>query len=109
MKTYAELKETLTVAGRRKLSRKAKQQKSKLKIARKRHKKRVAPMERILKRAQRRARTRVADHILRGRDKRGLSAAAKANVEKRVDARKAVVKTHMRREIQKARKADREK
>lgn len=109
MKSYSEIKETLTIAGRRKLSRKAKQQKNKLKVARKRHKKRVAPMDRILKRAQKRARSRVADHILRGRDKKTLSPAAKANVEKRVDARKGVVKTHLRREIQKARKADRQK
>lgn len=109
MKTYEEIVEGLSFVGRKKLARSAKRNKSKLKTARKRAAKKTAPMQKIMQRAQRRARSRVADHLTKGKGKAGMSAAAKSRLEKQVDARKGVVKTHMRREVQKARKDDRKR
>lgn len=105
--TFTELSERLSVLGRRKKARKAKQSKSKLARARKRASKKTAPMDTILKRAQRRARTKVAKQVSRGQDKSGMSAASKSRVEDMVDKRSALVKTFARKAIAQVRKDDR--
>lgn len=107
MKTFTELRETLTFAGRKKLSRAMKRRKNPMKLARKRADKKVAPNEKLISRAQRNARKRVADHITRGKDKSKMSAVAKSNLEKRVKAKSGLVKQYVRKELPKVRKRDR--
>lgn len=109
MKSFKEFNEGLSFSGRKKLARKAKQQKSKLKVARKRAAKKTAPMQKIMQRAQRRARSRVVSHLTGGKGKSGMSFAKKASIEKQVDRRAALVKTFARKEIPKARKDDRKR
>lgn len=109
MKTFQELSEDLSAAGRRKLSRGAKLKKTRLARDRKIASRKAAPASTILQRAARRARNAVAANFLKGKKKSDLGFAARARVEKQVKSRAGLVNTKARKLQPEVRKDDRKR
>ena len=99
--------ELLTFAGRRGLKRAAKRRKSRLAISRKQAKRRTAPMAKITNRAQRRARRRIAAHLLGGKSKANLSHTGLNRIQQMVNARSGMLDQLRRKLVPQVRKDDR--
>jgi hypothetical protein len=98
--------EVMSKAARKKMARIMKM-KGKM-IARKREismKKKASP-EKILKRAQKQARDMLAQKILKGKSKSSLSQSGKVALEKKLDKKKAVIKSLAKRLIPKVKQAE---
>ena len=98
--------EAMSKAARKKMARMMKM-KGKM-IARKREismKKKASP-EIILKRAQKQARDIFAQKILKGKSKADLSQSGKVDLEKKLDKKKAVIKSLAKRLIPKVKQAE---
>ena len=102
------INEILSLAGRRKMSRSAKIRKVKLRRDIKKIASRTADVERIKRRAKRRAIRAIYGILSKGKDKRTLSSARKADLEKRISSSgwKARVIALTRRTIPKTRHDD---
>jgi hypothetical protein len=97
--------EALSLAARRKRSRDMRKNKNKLKVARKRAMARVASPERIKKRARKQAREIIYKKLTKGIARSDLTAAKKAELEKRIDKMKPRVNRIVRKILPKVRKA----
>lgn len=97
--------EALSLAARRKRSRDMRKNKNKLKVARKRAMARVASPERIKKRARKQAREIIYKKLTKGIPRSDLTAAKKAELEKRIDKMKPRVNRIVRKILPKVRKA----
>ena len=97
--------EALSLAARRKRSRDMRKNKNKLKVARKRAMKRVASPERIKKRARKQAREIIYKKLTKGIPRSDLTAAKKAELEKRIDKMKPRVNRIVRKILPQVRKA----
>ena len=97
--------EALSLAARRKRSRDMRKNKNKLKVARKRAMKRVASPERIKKRARKQARELIYKKLTKGIPRSDLTAAKKAELEKRIDKMKPRVNRIVRKILPQVRKA----
>jgi hypothetical protein len=107
-KTFEELVEVLTIAGRRKKAIAMRRNRLKLKRAKKRMKYRFATKAQLKKRARRAAvsaiKKRVAGAV--GKNYRKASAGQKAAIDKRVASRKTIINKIATRNMPKARKAE---
>ena len=97
--------EALSLAARRKRSRDMRKNKNKLKVARSRAMKRVANPERIKKRARKQAITMIYKKLTKGMSRSDLTAAKKAELEKRIEKMKPRVNRLTRKILPKVRKA----
>jgi len=104
-KEEQETDEALSLAARRKRSRDMRKNKNKLKVARKRAMKRVASPERIKKRARKQAREIIYKKLTKGIPRSDLTAAKKAELEKRIDKMKPRVNRIVRKILPQVRKA----
>ena len=83
--TDKDVDEALTMTQRMKKSRMMKRMKTRIKIGRDRAKRKMAPKDKLEKRANRQARNQIASKLTRGIPKRELSFARKQEIEKRLD------------------------
>jgi len=97
--------EALSLAARRKRSRDMRKNKNKLKVARKRAMKRVANPERIKKRARKQAINMIYKKLTKGMSRSDLTAAKKAELEKRIEKMKPRVNRLTRKILPQVRKA----
>ena len=97
--------EALSLAARRKRSRDMRKNKNKLKVARSRAMKRVANPERIKKRARKQAITMIYKKLTKGMSRSDLTAAKKAELEKRIEKMKPRVNRLTRKILPQVRKA----
>ena len=81
----ADVDEALSMSQRIKKSRIMKRMKARIKIGRERAKRKMAPKDKLEKRANRQARNQIASKLTRGIPKRELSFARKQEIEKRLD------------------------
>lgn len=80
-----DVDEALSMSQRIKKSRIMKRMKARIKIGRERAKRKMAPKDKLEKRANRQARNQIASKLTRGIPKRELSFARKQEIEKRLD------------------------
>ena len=104
-----ELQEALTTAQRVKRRMVFRRSKAKIKKARERAKKRIAPKEKLEKRAMKQARKKIEMKILGGKTKDDLPFAARTAIEKKVDQRSAAIKRIAKRMFPGVRKAELER
>jgi hypothetical protein len=97
--------EALSLAARRKRSRDMRKNKNKLKVARSRAMKRVANPERIKKRARKQAVNMIYKKLTKGMSRSDLTAAKKAELEKRIAKMKPRVNRLTRKILPQVRKA----
>jgi len=97
--------EALSLAARRKRSRDMRKNKNKLKVARSRAMKRVANPERIKKRARKQAINMIYKKLTKGMSRSDLTAAKKAELEKRIEKMKPRVNRLTRKILPQVRKA----
>ena len=97
--------EALSLAARRKRSRDMRKNKNKLKVARSRAMKRVANPERIKKRARKQAINMIYKKLTKGMSRSDLTAAKKAELEKRIQKMKPRVNRLTRKILPQVRKA----
>ena len=97
--------EALSLAARRKRSRDMRKNKNKLKVARSRAMKRVANPERIKKRARKQAINMIYKKLTKGMSRSDLTAAKKAELEKRINKMKPRVNRLTRKILPQVRKA----
>ena len=97
--------EALSLAARRKRSRDMRKNKNKLKVARSRAMKRVANPERIKKRARKQAISMIYKKLTKGMSRSDLTAAKKAELEKRINKMKPRVNRLTRKILPQVRKA----
>lgn len=97
--------EALSLAARRKRSRDMRKNKNKLKVARSRAMKRVANPERIKKRARKQAIGMIYKKLTKGMSRSDLTAAKKAELEKRIEKMKPRVNRLTRKILPQVRKA----
>ena len=97
--------EALSLAARRKRSRDMRKNKNKLKVARSRAMKRVANPERIKKRARKQAISMIYKKLTKGMSRSDLTAAKKAELEKRISKMKPRVNRLTRKILPQVRKA----
>jgi len=83
--TDKDVDEALSMSQRIKKSRIMKRMKARIKIGRERAKRKMAPKDKLEKRANRQARNQIASKLTRGIPKRELSFARKQEIEKRLD------------------------
>ena len=98
----------LTTAQRRQRKLVFRRNKAKIKLGRERAKRRTATQETLKKRARKQARKNVEKKILKGRSKDDLAFAARQELEKRVDKKKAIIDRMAKKLLPKLRKKDRE-
>lgn len=84
-KEYVETDEALTMQQRRKRSIQMKKMKTKLAMGRKRQSTKLADKDRLMKRARKAARAKLASKLTKGVSPSDLSPARKASLEKRLD------------------------
>lgn len=101
-----ELQEALTTAQRAKRRMQFRRLKPKIKRAREIAKKRLAPKEKLEKRAAKQARKTIESKMLGGKTKNDLPFASRSAIEKKVDKRSAVIKRLAKKLYPKARKAE---
>lgn len=104
-KEEQETDEALSLAARRKRSRDMRKNKNKLKVARSRAMKRVANPERIKKRARKQAINMIYKKLTKGMSRSDLTAAKKAELEKRIQKMKPRVNRLTRKILPQVRKA----
>lgn len=104
-KEEQETDEALSLAARRKRSRDMRKNKNKLKVARSRAMKRVANPERIKKRARKQAISMIYKKLTKGMSRSDLTAAKKAELEKRINKMKPRVNRLTRKILPQVRKA----
>jgi hypothetical protein len=85
IKDDVDVDEALNMSQRIKKSRIMKRMKARIKIGRERAKRKMAPKDKLEKRANRQARNQIASKLTRGIPKRELSFARKQEIEKRLD------------------------
>jgi hypothetical protein len=104
-----ELQEALTTAQRMKRRMVFRRSKARIKKARERAQKKLAPIEKLEKRAMKQARKKIEMKILGGKKKDDLPFAARTAIEKKVDQRSAVIKRLAKRMFPGVRKAELER
>ncbi len=104
-----ELQEALTTAQRAKRRMQFRRLKPKIKRAREIAKKRLAPKEKLEKRAAKQARKTIESKMLGGKTKNDLPFASRSAIEKKVDKRSAVIKRLAKKLYPKVRKAEMER
>jgi len=103
----SELQEVLTVAQRRKRGIIMKRNKAKLRVGRRKASRRIADKGRLDKRARRQARNTVAKRLTKGKNKRDLSPARKAEIERRLSKMSGIVGRVQKRVLPVVRRRDR--
>lgn len=104
-----ELDEVLSIQTRMKMKASMRKNKAKIRLGRRRADRKLADTGRLTKRARRQARNAILNKILKGKDKSELSYGARADIERRVNKRAALIQRMARKLLPKVRKADREK
>lgn len=104
-----ELQEALTTAQRAKRRASFRRVKARIQRGRKLAQKRLAPREKLEKRAQKQARRSVEAQILGGKTKLDLPFATRSAIEKKVDKRTPVIKRLAKRLYPKVRKSELER
>jgi hypothetical protein len=104
-----ELDEVLSIQTRMRMKASMRKNKAKIKLGRRRADRKLADTGRLTKRARRQARNAILNKILKGKDKSELSYGARADIERRVNKRAALIQRMARKLLPKVRKADREK
>ena len=104
-----ELDEVLSIQTRMRMKASMRKNKAKIKLGRRRADRKLADTGRLTKRARRQARNAILNKILKGKDKSELSYGARADIERRVNKRAALIKRMARKLLPKVRKADRQK
>ena len=104
-----ELEEVLDIQTRMKMKASMRKNKAKIALGKRRAARKMAGKEVLTKRAQRQARNAVMDKILKGKSKDELSYGARADLEKRVNKRAAMIQRMARKLLPKVRQADRDK
>ena len=104
-----ELDEVLSIQTRMRMKASMRKNKAKIKLGRRRADRKLADTGRLTKRARRQARNSILNKILKGKDKSELSYGARADIERRVNKRAALIQRMARKLLPKVRKADREK
>jgi hypothetical protein len=104
-----ELQEALTTAQRAKRRMQFRRLKPKIKRGREIAKKRLAPKEKLEKRAAKQARKAIESKMLGGKTKNDLPFASRSAIEKKVDKRSAVIKRLAKKLYPKVRKAEMER
>jgi hypothetical protein len=101
--------EALTPQQRMKLKQALRRNKAKIALGRKRAMRRVATGDVLKKRAQRAARKKILNLILKNRNKQDLSYSQRANIEKQVKKRGAAIQRIAKRLLPVVRQKDRQK
>jgi hypothetical protein len=104
-----ELDEVLSIQTRMRMKASMRKNKAKIKLGRRRADRKLADTGRLTKRARRQARNAILNKILKGKDKSELSYGARADIERRVNKRAALIQRMARKLLPKVRKADRQK
>jgi multidrug resistance efflux pump len=104
-----ELQEALTTAQRAKRRASFRKAKARIQRGRKLAQKRLAPREKLEKRAQKQARKSIESKILGGKTKADLPFATRSAIEKKVDQRSPVIKRLAKRLYPKVRKTELER
>lgn len=104
-----ELDEVLSIQTRMRMKASMRKNKAKIRLGRRRADRKLADTGRLTKRARRQARNAILNKILKGKDKSELSYGARADIERRVNKRAALIQRMARKLLPKVRKADREK
>ena len=104
-----ELEEVLDIQTRMKMKASMRKNKAKIALGKRRAARKIADVERLKKRARRKARNAILNKILKGKDKSELSYGARASIEKRVNKRAALIQRMAKKLLPQVRKADRDK
>ena len=103
------VEEALTQAQRQKMKMAMRKNKAKIKLGQKKAAKKLASKEKLQKRAEKQARNILVKKITKDKDKAELSYAARANIEKQLDKKKAAIKRIAKKLLPKVKAADRAK
>ena len=109
MKSFKEFDEAATLAQRQKMKLQFKKNKAKIMRGRKLAAKKLASPEKLKAKAQKKARDMILKKFLKDKGKDELSFSARQGIEKKVDAKSALIKKIAKRILPKVKKADREK
>ena len=108
-KEEEDLSEVLSMTQRQKARQRMRRIKSRLKVGRRRAMRRMATAKTLKRRASRAARAQVVRQILKGKSKGKLSLGARANLERQVNRRAAIIKRQAVRLLPMIRARDRSK
>lgn len=109
MKSFKEFDEAATQQQRQKMKQAFKRNKAKILRGRKIAAKKLASPEKLKAKAQKKARDIIVKKILKDKDKSELSFAARQDIEKRVDQKKAVINKLAKKILPAVKKQDKEK
>ena len=109
MKSFKEFDEAATQAQRQKMKQAFKRNKAKIARGKKLAAKKLASPEKLKAKAQKKARDILVKKITQDKDKGDLSYSARQSIEKKVDAKSAVIKKLAKKLLPAIKKADREK
>ena len=109
MKSFKEFDEAATLQQRQKMKQTFKRNKAKILRGRKLAQKKLASPEKLKAKAQKKARDIIVKKLLKDKDKGELSYAARQGLEKKVDAKSAVVKKLAKKILPAVKAADRAK
>jgi len=98
--------EALTIQQRMAASRRMKKLANKIKIGKKKAAKKIASMDKLKKRANKQARELLLKKLTKGKGKGDLSMARRAELEKKLDKKKAVIQKIAKKLLPKVRKAE---
>jgi hypothetical protein len=104
-----ELGEALTMQQRMKAKQSFRKNKAKIKAGKRKAKNKIASPDKLKTRARKQARNEVEKKILKDKNKADLSFSARQALEKRVDAKKAMIDRIAKKQLPKTRKAELEK